>query len=273
MTDTRQDPLESANRAPADLIAKVVDLVAGVTGPVLDTGGDRAVVAALRAALPGLAVLDVGAGVGAEPPVLPVGDGAAGAALVPRVLHAVEDIDAVLAEVARALRPGGRVVVSANALGDLRELRGLWWAAARDCGVGDAPPFLAADERFPLDHAEAWLSRHFTDVVVTPLRSTAEFSAEAVLALVARERPSSAGVTWDLLASMVERKVRDVVAEDGAFTLTTITGVATGVLAVKAEAVAAVAEAPAQARSKDRRDKPVKSAKPARNRDKGQSAS
>ncbi|SDC09530.1 methyltransferase domain-containing protein [Actinokineospora iranica] len=234
MTETREDPLDRAYREPVDLPGKTVELLTDVTGVVVDVGGDRRIGRRLRQSRPDLTVVAVDrarADVAGEACALPLRSGRAAAVLAPHLLRAVADIDAVLAEFARVLAPGGLVVVSANALGDLRELRALWWAAARDCGVVDPPPFLDADESFPLDHAQAWLSRHFGEVTVTPLRSTVAVPAEAALALVASSRPEETDVTWELLASIVERRVRDVVAAEGGFTLTTITGVATGVRA------------------------------------------
>ncbi|MBM7775051.1 SAM-dependent methyltransferase [Actinokineospora baliensis] len=197
-------------------------------GPTVVIGADPGILTALRARG---AVVAVGADLLAEVHALPLHSGSAAAVVALHALPEVEDVDAALAEFARVVGPGGRVVISANALAHRRELRGLWTTAARDCGVVDPPAFLDGDERFSLDHAEAWLRRHLTDVSLTPVRGTTTLDTARALALLRDQRPEGAGVTWDLLASVVESRVRDAVAEHGGFTLSTLTGVATGTVA------------------------------------------
>ncbi|WP_018680861.1 class I SAM-dependent methyltransferase [Actinokineospora enzanensis] len=262
MTETREDPTGQALREPVDLVGAITRELAGTAGRVVVVGGDAAAARGLRAegveivavddsaappntTTPGNAAAANRAGGGGStavsalsafrivvrglPRALPIRTGGAAAVVAAHRLHEADDVDAALAEFARVLAPGGKVVVAANALGDRRELRGLWATAARDCGVLDPPPLLEADSRFPLDHAQAWLSRHFTDVRVVPLRGTVALDADAVAALLRAQRPAAAGVTWDLLASVVESRVRDVAAAEGGFTLSTLTGLAVGI--------------------------------------------
>ncbi|PPK62774.1 methyltransferase domain-containing protein [Actinokineospora auranticolor] len=239
MTDTREttgtrphpDTPPDDTDATVDLPAAIATHLTGLTGTVIEVGGDPDTVRALRAAhldVLSLAAPGTRAGAHADPEALPLRTGSVAAIVATHRLPAVDDVDTTLAGFARVLAPGGRVVIAANALGDRRELRGLWTTAARDCGVTDPPPFLDTDARFPLDHAEAWLQRHFTDVTVTPLRGTTTLDADTVLALLRAQRPTDAGVTWDLLASVVESRVRDTATTDGGFALTTLTGIATG---------------------------------------------
>ncbi|GLZ37249.1 methyltransferase domain-containing protein [Actinokineospora sp. NBRC 105648] len=246
MTETRVDPLD---RAPVDLAGAVERELGVPEGLVVAVGAGPGLLRRWRAA--GARVVSVGAAgadhvdVVAGVSALPVRDGAAAAVVVLHRLHEVADVDAAFAGIARVLAPGGRVVLSANALGDRRELRGLWATAARDCGVVPPPPFLAADESFPLDHAQAWLARHFETVEVTPLRGTSVLDLAEVLAFVRAQRPAEAGVTWDLLASVVERKVREVVAAEGGFAVSTLVGIGSATRAATAE-VPAPAKRPAR---------------------------
>ncbi|MCP2306691.1 methyltransferase domain-containing protein [Actinokineospora globicatena] len=214
-----------------DLVTAItVALGAPGTGVTVLVGDDRDILSVVRAR--GRVVV-VGADVRAATDALPLRDGAAEALVAVHALREVDDVDAAIAGFARVVGAGGRVVIAANALAHRRELRGLWATAARDCGVVDPPPLLDTDERFSLDHAQAWLRRHLTDVTVTPVRGTTVLDTAQALALLRAERPVDAGVTWDLLASVVESRVRDAVADRGGFTLSTLTGIATGVVAAK----------------------------------------
>ncbi|WP_026425573.1 class I SAM-dependent methyltransferase [Actinokineospora inagensis] len=235
-----------------DLPGAVRAALAGVDGPVVLIGDEPTAIATL-AAVRGLGrTVALGRDLRAAADALPIKAGSVAAVVVLHRLHEVDDVDATLAGFVRILAPGGRVVVAANALADRRELRGLWTTAARDCGVVDPPPFLDDNARFSLDHAQAWLTRHLSAVEVTPLRGTEHLDTAAVLALLRAQRPETAGVTWDLLASVVESRVRDAVADHGGFALSTLTGLATGVLATTPEQAADTGAA-----------KPVKAAKAA----------
>ncbi|GAA3010244.1 methyltransferase domain-containing protein [Actinokineospora diospyrosa] len=239
-------PSATSTTRPGDKVELVDAVVAALedldadpgapgAGPTVLIGADPATLAALRARGP---VVVVGVDLRAEVDALPLRSGTAAAVVALHALHEVDDVDAALAEFARVVGPGGRVVISANALAHRRELRGLWATAARDCGVVDPPAFLDDDERFSLDHAEAWLRRHLTDVALTPVRGATTLDTAQALALLRAQRPESAGVTWDLLASVVESRVRDAVADHGGFTLSTLTGVATGTVAAATTAEA-----------------------------------
>ncbi|WP_092775363.1 hypothetical protein [Actinokineospora terrae] len=226
-TDTGTTTSTAAGES-VDLVTAVVAALGPVgSGVTVLVGEDREVLSALRARGP---VVAVGSAVRAATDALPLVDDAAEALVAVHALREVEDLDAAIAGFARVVGDGGRVVIAANALAHRRELRGVWATAARDCGVVDPPPLLDIDERFPLDHARAWMQRHLADVTVTPVRGATTLDTAQVLALLRAERPDTAGVTWDLLASVAESRVRDVVAEHGGFTLSTLTGIATGVV-------------------------------------------
>jgi SAM-dependent methyltransferase len=82
---------------------------------------------------------------------LPFGDGEFDCAVAAWMLYHVPDLDRALAELARVLRPGGRLVAVTNAPEHLLELRRL-------VGLG------AWEFSFSADEAEADLARHFARV-------------------------------------------------------------------------------------------------------------
>lgn len=93
-------------------------------------------------------------------------DGSFDAALAAWMLYHVTDLDRGLAELARVLRPGGRLVAVTNAPESLRELWTLLDA--------DRTPFLAAG--FHSDNGGEILRRHFRQVEERQAAGTVTFS-------------------------------------------------------------------------------------------------
>ena len=108
---------------------------------------------------------------------LPFEDGSFDCAVAAWMLYHVPDVPSALAELARVLRPGGRLVAVTNRLGHLRELREL-------LGL---PPRL--ETTFSGDNGEALLRRHFAHVDVRDAGGAVTFpDREAVLEYVRASR-------------------------------------------------------------------------------------
>lgn len=82
---------------------------------------------------------------------LPFPDGAFDAAVAAWMLYHVPDLERALAELARVLRPGGRLVAATNSVNHLQELRDL---------VGSGPSSI----KFSRESGEELLRRHFARV-------------------------------------------------------------------------------------------------------------
>jgi SAM-dependent methyltransferase len=106
---------------------------------------------------------------------LPFGNGEFGCAVANWMLYHVPDIDRGLAEIARVLRPGGRLVAATNGR---RHLEELWRLVGRDKST-EGRHFFSED-------GEEHLQRHFVHVSRTDLESAVTFpDAEAVRGYVA----------------------------------------------------------------------------------------
>ncbi len=227
-------------RPAVDLVGLAVERLAGASGPVLDIGwGTGTYTHRLRSERPDLRVVPVDFSPGMRPEVvgevdrLPFATASAGAVLAMHMLYYARDKPAAIAELARVLRPGGRLVVSTNGHAAKREFAALWTFALRDLGVADPPPYPRIDGSFLLhdawrlltdafDHVEA--VEHRTEIVVP--------AAEPVIAFVdsmgaEQTRHLPPGVTWPDYLAAAARRVRDEVERTGAYRLTGHAGVLT----------------------------------------------
>jgi SAM-dependent methyltransferase len=114
---------------------------------------------------------------------LPFADGEFDVAVAAWMLYHVPDLDRALAELARVLRPGGRLVAVTNGVGHLREL---WDLAGRASAV----------RRFTFrsENGEDVLRRHFATVARRDARGWAIMDEETVRRFAA---------SWDALGSLV----------------------------------------------------------------------
>jgi SAM-dependent methyltransferase len=85
------------------------------------------------------------------------------------MLFHVADLDRALAELARVLRPGGRLVAVTNALDHVREL---WGLAGRETSMRTVT--------FRSENGEAALRRHFASVERRDVRSCVTMDDDAV---------------------------------------------------------------------------------------------
>jgi SAM-dependent methyltransferase len=115
---------------------------------------------------------------------LPFEDGEFDAVLAAWMLYHVPDLDRALAEIARVLRPGGRLVAVTNAVGHMQEL---WDLARRDTCMRRLT--------FRSENGEESLRRHFARVERRDVRGWLTMDDAAVR--------SYAG-SWDDLASAAD---------------------------------------------------------------------
>ncbi|MFN2467292.1 MAG: class I SAM-dependent methyltransferase [Gaiellaceae bacterium] len=101
---------------------------------------------------------------------LPFGDGEFDCAVANWMLYHVPDLDRALAELARVLRPGGRLVASTNSL---RHLDELWSLAGRRRGQEPS--------RFFSENGEAALRAHFARVERRDVEGTVTFADAAAV--------------------------------------------------------------------------------------------
>jgi SAM-dependent methyltransferase len=105
---------------------------------------------------------------------LPFADGSFDCAVAAWMLYHVPDLDRGLAELARVLRPGGRLVATTNSIDNLGEL---WALVGRDRS--------SEDVRFFAENGEEPLRRHFDSVERRDVIGEMSFTPEAVRDYVA----------------------------------------------------------------------------------------
>jgi SAM-dependent methyltransferase len=128
---------------------------------------------------------------------LPFDDGEFDCVTANWMLYHVPDLDRGLAELARVLRPGGRLVAATNGLKHLSEL---WSLVGRDRA--------SEPVRFSTEMAETYLTRHFVRVRRHVLETSVTF-------------PDAAAVRGRIASSVAHKRLAERVPEfDGPFVAT-----------------------------------------------------
>jgi SAM-dependent methyltransferase len=113
---------------------------------------------------------------------LPFGDAEFDVALAAWMLYHVSDLDLGLSELARVLKPRGRLVAVTNGVEHLQEL---WELAGRDPSIGAST--------FRSDNGEEALRRHFATVTRREARGWVTMDTETIRRF---------GASWDALGSL-----------------------------------------------------------------------
>lgn len=227
-------------RPAFDLVGLALERLTGTTGTVLDVGwGTGTYTSRLRKERPDLRVVPLDLSPGLRPEVvgevdrLPFATASAGAVLAMHMLYYARDKPAAIAELARVLAPGGRLVVSTNGHAAKREFAALWTFALRDLGIADPPPYPRIDGSFLLHDARRLLTDAFGQVEAVERRTEVVVpEADPVIAFLDRMGAEQArhlppGVTWPDYLAAAARRVRDEVVRTGAYRLTGHVGVLT----------------------------------------------
>jgi SAM-dependent methyltransferase len=152
---------------------------------------------------------------------LPFSDGSFDVLVANHMLYHVPDLDAALAEFARVLASGGRLVAATNGRGHMRELGALLDAVGLGVARWDHV------EAFGLESGVEPTGRHFDDVAVERCPNVlAVTDARAVLDYVRSMGSLRRGGADGAGAEILER-VTDAIDRDGAFRITTDAGVIT----------------------------------------------
>jgi len=122
---------------------------------------------------------------------LPFADGEFDVAVAAWMLYHVPDLDRGIAELARVVRPGGRLVTVTNSLSHLAELRAL---------VGSGPSTLS----FNRENGEELLARHFGTVRREDVDGRLEFADRAAVEAYVQASISMAPFVGNLPATIDE---------------------------------------------------------------------
>jgi len=127
----------------------------------------------------------------ADVQALPFADGEFDVAVAAWMLYHVPDLDRGIAELARVVRPGGRLVTVTNSLSHLAELRAL---------VGSGPSTLS----FNRENGEELLARHFGTVRREDVDGRLEFADRAAVEAYVQASISMAPFVGNLPATIDE---------------------------------------------------------------------
>jgi SAM-dependent methyltransferase len=150
------------------------------------------------------------------------------------MLYHVPDIHRAVHEAARALRPGGKFLVTTNSADTMPELR-----AVREQAMARFPAMVSTpllDARYSLENGTSYLEPHFERLEVHCLPGTLRFpSAEPFLAYFASMRALTmqadhTEAEWQAVLDFVRSQAEAIVVKEGFLDVTKVTG---AIVAVK----------------------------------------
>ncbi|MCI0580909.1 MAG: class I SAM-dependent methyltransferase [Chloroflexi bacterium] len=166
---------------------------------------------------------------------LPLASASAGVVLANHMLYHVPDKEAAVAEIARILRPGGRLLAATNSAHTMAELRQLQAAVGVTLGLAEAQHAFQNSQvlspSFTLENGHSLLERHFEGVERADLHTALVFpEPQPVLDYVStiRERFEpflQAGHTWENVIVALRRKLEQIIAQEGKFRVNKLAGV------------------------------------------------
>ena len=164
---------------------------------------------------------------------LPFPDASFELVLARHMLYHVPDIGQAVAEAARVLGPGGRILTVTNSAHTMAEYAALRREAAAHL-PGMVEPELSSG-RFSLENAPAWLQPHFREIQTHVLRGTLRFpSAQPFVDYFASARamsmqPGHSEAEWQAVLDYVRAQVEATIARQGHFDVSKVAGATVGV--------------------------------------------
>jgi SAM-dependent methyltransferase len=162
---------------------------------------------------------------------LPLADNSADVILANFMLYHVPDIERAVADFARVLRPGGRLLAATNSDHTMSEIPALGAVAAHRLGLPDLPMLPQTRLTFNLENGLSPLARYFRQVTRHDLPGTLVFpSAEPVIAYLTSisERVIAnlpAGLTWDDVTAILHDLLTSHIAQHSEFRVSKLVGV------------------------------------------------
>ena len=166
---------------------------------------------------------------------VPLPDASFDVVMARHMLYHVPDIDRALAEAARLLRPGGRILVTTNGARTMEEYAATRQHAAERFPRVSAPGMVTT--RFSLESAPGYLAAHFEQVETHVLNGTLRFpTAEPFVDYFASARaitmaPGHTEAEWQQVLAFVRAEAEAEIARAGRFDVTKVTGAVVGVKA------------------------------------------
>jgi SAM-dependent methyltransferase len=162
---------------------------------------------------------------------LPLANRMADVVLANHMLYHVPDKDAALDEIARILRPGGKLLAATNSAQTMSELHHLRAEARLQLGLPAPEPLERLEHLFSLENGPSWLANHFDRVARYDLPSALVFpEPQPVIDYIASGRdwdeiPLANGITWDDFAAVVRDILTGHIARQGEFRVNKLSGV------------------------------------------------
>lgn len=164
---------------------------------------------------------------------IPFPDGYFDVVMARHMLYHVPDIERAVAETARVLRPGGRLLTTTNGANSMAE-----YQALREQAAARFPALASAERptaRFSLEGGVAFLETHFERVETHTLPGILRFpTAQPFVDYVASARallmrPGHTEAEWQEILAFVRAQTEAIIAREGHFDLTKVTGAIVGV--------------------------------------------
>jgi ubiquinone/menaquinone biosynthesis C-methylase UbiE len=165
---------------------------------------------------------------------IPLTNNSADVVLANHMLYHVPDQDAAVAEIARVLRPGGRLLAATNSKHNMAELRALRSAVIQQLTSDVKEPdryYPAVSLAFTLEDGGQLLSRHFAQVERHDLPGALVFpEPQPVIDYIGTIRGRLQqllpwGITWKDLEELLHQELSQHIGKKGEFRVNKLTGV------------------------------------------------
>lgn len=164
---------------------------------------------------------------------LPFPDGRFDVVMARHMLYHVPHIERAVTEAARVLRPGGRFLATTNGARTMPQYEALRLQASERFPALTQPGMITV--RFSLENAVSYLEPHFDRVETHTLPGTLRFpNVQPLMEYFASSRalimrPDHSDAEWQAVLGFVRAEVEAIIAREGRFDVTKITGAVVGV--------------------------------------------